>query len=304
MSAPFIVNLYKPKNVSSYDIIRRVKPHFKKFGKIGHFGTLDPFADGVLMLGVAGGQRCNEYIHECLPKTYLAVGKLGVETVTGDLTVEPCQIDEGPYLEEVISKFDPKFIQETIQKKFLGEYMQAPPAYSAAKFQGKALHEYAREGVIIKKEPKKRIVHKIEVVSYEFPYLTLRCEVSSGTYIRTLFSDCAKELGTLGTLESLTRESVGHIHLSDSFHFEDGDISSLSAMELPEVLPFHSIIFKPKEATLYSNGVRLKRERAFQVREGKISSSYYWVYNETSSLLGMAIISDEGFIIGQMNFSA
>jgi tRNA pseudouridine55 synthase len=299
---PVILNLNKPKDISSYDVIRKWKPRLKKLGKVGHFGTLDPFASGVLMLGVAGAQRLNEYIHECLPKTYLAVGKLGLETPTGDLTVEPSQVDESKYLEEVIAKFDIDFIQRTISEKFLGEYWQAPHKYSAAKFEGKALHKWAREGVEIKKEEKRREVYEIEVVEYNFPDLLIRFKVSSGTYIRTLFADCANELGTIGVLDSLIREEVGGCHLENSLAEETWSREEIPFIDVDEVLKFSSIIFEAKECHLYQNGVRLKEDRAKDVRKGQLEFNYYWVRNEENTILGLAEII-EGEIVSRVNFA-
>lgn len=299
---PVILNLNKPKDISSYDVIRKWKPRLKKLGKVGHFGTLDPFASGVLMLGVAGAQRLNEFIHECLPKTYLAVGKLGVETPTGDLTVEPSQTDESDYLQQVISKFDVQFIEKIIQKKFLGEYWQAPHKYSAAKYEGKALHKWAREGVEIKKEKKKREIYSIEVVEYKFPDLLIRFKVSSGTYIRTLFSDCANELGTIGVLDSLIREEVGGCKLKNSLQEGSWSDDEVPFLEIDEVLDFSSIVFAPKEGHLYQNGVRLKLERAKEVTETGLKFNYYWVRNEDHLILGLAEIVD-GEIVSRVNFS-
>ena len=151
---PLIFNIFKPARVTSYDVVR----HFKRnlpdgFGKIGHFGTLDPFASGVLMIGVAGASRLNEFIHEYSPKTYIAVGKLGIETPTGDYTGEIVQRDDSPYLKQEIARLPLAFLQERFEQKFVGDYLQAPHKYSATKFQGKNLHQWAREGVEIKKEP-------------------------------------------------------------------------------------------------------------------------------------------------------
>ncbi len=197
--------------MSSYDVIRVFKRSFgKSLGKVGHFGTLDPFACGVLLIGVGGAARLNDYIHNCMTKTYLAVGKLGEETDTGDFTSPVTQTDLSPYLEQTISKLDKKFVEHALKKRFEGEYMQSPHKYSAAKFQGKKLLQWAKEGVEIKKEQKKRHIYHIEVVKFEYPYLSIRFEVSSGTYIRTLFSECANHLGTIGSLVSLVRENVGH----------------------------------------------------------------------------------------------
>jgi len=116
--SPKIYNLYKPKDIGSFDVVRKWKRILRGQGKIGHFGTLDPFAEGVLMIGVSGAARLNEYIHDCLPKTYLAVGILGVETETGDLTVDPSQVDESDYLKEKISKLIKSLLKNNLMRSF------------------------------------------------------------------------------------------------------------------------------------------------------------------------------------------
>ena len=307
--SPLIFNVFKPPRMSSYDVVRHYKRNLPKgFGKIGHFGTLDPFASGVLMIGVNGAAKLNDFIHEMLPKTYLAIGKLGVETETGDLTVEPSQLDDSEYLQKEISQFSIPFIQDFIEKRFIGEYMQAPHKYSAAKFEGKALHKWAREGVEIKKDQKKRFIHKIEVVKYNFPYLTIRFEVSSGTYIRTLFSDCANSLGTIGTLVSLVREKVGgctdknYIKKSNWPDGEDWDLDQFG-QKVDDVLTLGSILFAEKEAKLYSNGVVLKSDRAQSIEEADISKEYYWVRDFERNILGLAKIED-GVVKVKFNLSS
>lgn len=299
---PVILNVNKPKDISSFDVIRKFKPKLKQLGKVGHFGTLDPFASGVLMLGIGGAQRLNEYIHECLPKTYLAQGILGIESETGDLTEEISQRDESDYLKNIIGKFDKVFIQNLIEKKFLGEYWQAPHKYSAAKYEGKALHKWAREGVEIKKEKKLREIYEIEVVKYEFPELWIRFTVSSGTYIRTLFSECANELGTIGVLDSLIREKVGGCNLENSLSKCDWENEQLNLIDVDTVLNFSSIIFAEKEVKLYQNGVRLKEDRALSREAGTLGFNYFWVRNEAKDILGLAEIK-LGEIVSKINFS-
>lgn len=301
-SGPQILNIYKPKDMTSYDVIRIFKKKLPKKSKLGHFGTLDPFACGVLMIGIHGAQRLNEYIHDFLPKTYIATGILGKNTPTGDLTVEPDQIDESEYLKHTISQFDLDFIQQSLSKKFLGEYMQAPHQYSAAKHEGKALHEWAREGVEIKKEQKLRHIYKLEVLEYDFPKLVIRFEVSSGTYIRTLFSECAQHLGTLGTLQDLERESVGSCHIDSTIKQSEWDQNDLPTLKIEDVLDFHSLIMAPKESTLYANGVRLQITRAKNQVEGSITAPFYWVKNEEFKTLGLAEVK-ECEIYSRVNFA-
>lgn len=307
--SPLIFNAFKPARITSFDVVRHFKRNLPKgYGKIGHFGTLDPFACGVLMVGVNGAAKLNDFIHDFLPKTYIAIGKLGVETATGDLTEEPTQIDNSDYLKSNIANFDVEFIENFVQENFLGEYWQAPHKYSAAKFEGKALHKWAREGVEIKKEKKQRVIHSIEVIKYTFPYLILRCEVSSGTYIRTLFSDIANKLGTIGTLVSLVRESVGPCHLDNIIKKKDwpsGEDWDFEKFGVPveDVLPFGDIIFAEKEAKLYSNGVQLKRDRAHRVIPSPMSDKYFWIKNMDGVMLGLGRIEEE-MIFTQFNFSS
>jgi tRNA pseudouridine55 synthase len=297
-NTPLIFNAFKPPRKGSFDVVRHFKRNLPKgYGKIGHFGTLDPFASGVLMIGVNGAAKLNNFIHEFLPKTYLAVGKLGLETETGDLTVEASQIDDSRYLKEEISSFSDKFIENICKEKFLGPYLQAPHKYSAAKFEGKALHKWAREGVDIKKEQVERTITKVEVVKYNFPYLIMRFEVSSGTYIRTLFSDCANALGTIGTLVSLVREKVGGCELGNTIPFKDwpsGEEWNVEkyGLEMDKVLPFGSVYFEDKEATLYSNGVILNKDRALKIIEADFETEYYWIRNTDERILGLAKVDD------------
>lgn len=291
---PLIFNIFKPARITSYDVIRHHKRNLpQNFGKIGHFGTLDPFACGVLLIGIRGAARLNDLIHEYLPKTYLAVGKLGVETATGDMTSPITQEDNSLFLKQEIGSFSKDFIQKQLREKFLGEYMQAPHQYSASKFMGKKMHEWAREGVEIKKDEVRRFVHSIEVVKYSFPYLSVRVKVSSGTYVRTLFSDMSNYLGTIGCLVSLVRESVGHLESrsgvkkknwpkdkEESF-YENG-------IEVDKVLPFSHFKLKPFEAKLFSNGVTLDQGRALLILEGKLRPDYAWIYDENQNLLGLS----------------
>lgn len=289
---PLIFNVFKPARITSYDVVR----HFKRnlpvgFGKIGHFGTLDPFASGVLMIGIGGAARLNDFIHEYLPKTYLAVGKMGIETPTGDYTSEIVQRDESLYLKQEISSFSKEFIQTQLREKFLGDYWQAPHKYSAAKFMGKNLHEWAREGVEVKKEPVLRHVYKIEVVKYAFPYLSIRVEVSSGTYVRTLFTDMCQYLGTLGSLISLVRESVGQVTFREGLHrkswpVDKSELVIARGKRVDEILSFPAITLSESETKAFKNGAFFHPERLTNFFES--NSKYFWMKDAENNLLGLA----------------
>jgi tRNA pseudouridine55 synthase len=204
---PVIFNLFKPRGQTSYDVLRVVKKTLPRDAKVGHFGTLDPFACGVLLVGAFGAARLNDYIHQ-LPKTYLAVGKLGVATASGDCTNPLLHEDTTPFLAE-LALWPREKLNTLLQEKFKGEYWQAPPMYSAAKFQGEPLHAWAKRGVNILKPPVARQIYALEILHYNFPWVCFRCTVSSGTYVRVLFTDMAQYLGTWGTLFALMREQIG-----------------------------------------------------------------------------------------------
>lgn len=290
---PLVFNIFKPAKLTSYDVVRHFKRHLPSgFGKIGHFGTLDPFASGVLMVGIGGAARLNDFIHDFLPKTYLAVGKLGIETPTGDYESEIIQRDESIYLKREIASFSEAFIEERLRSKFLGEYWQAPHKYSASKFMGKNMHEWAREGVEIKKAPVRRFVHDIKIVKYKFPYLSVRVTVSSGTYVRTLFSDMSNELGTIGSLIALVREKIGDNSIQQSIHKRDWPLDrQLPIIEkgkrIDEILPFDTAILDYSQALSFKNGAFLKPDQLNISRKYKLSEEYLWISDEKKNLIGL-----------------
>lgn len=305
---PLVFNVFKPARITSYDVVRHFKRHLPPgFGKIGHFGTLDPFASGVLMIGICGAARLNDFIHDFLPKTYLAVGKLGVETPTGDYTSEIIQRDDSLYLKREISSFSKEFIEEKLREKFIGDYWQAPHKFSAAKFMGKNLHEWAREGVEVKKEAVLRRVYKIEVVKYSFPYLSIRVEVSSGTYVRTLFTDMSNFLGTLGSLISLVREGVGPVTTASAlmkkdWPLEKGNFIIERGMPVQDVLPFSTYILDEKQTGAFRNGAFLRPDQLKLSRPSTLSEKYFWMLDNKGSLLGLAEQTFPNEIKPKINF--
>jgi tRNA pseudouridine55 synthase len=285
-----VFNIYKPKDIDSFKIVKLFKRLAPKNTRIGHFGTLDPFAEGVLLIGVGTAARLNDYVHAMWPKTYLGLGLLGVETATGDLTSDILQRDDSLYLKQEIAQFNCEFIQQQLSHKFLGSYMQSPHQYSAAKYEGKKLHEWARQGVMIKKAQVQRFVHSLEVDSFAFPKLSVRFKVSSGTYIRTLFSDCANHLGTIGVLEGLIRECIGPFHVRDAIQFEDlqkiQSLSDLRQREIPieSLLPISKICLNDFQMKLLANGQALCSNKHQIIA----SNGLYWLVNEEGRILFLA----------------
>lgn len=175
--------------------------------KAGHIGTLDPFADGLLIVLLGRSTKISPFL-EVMEKTYMATLKLGKKTDTGDCTGEVIKEKKIPELkrEKVIE----------ILNTFLGEQTQVPPMYSAIKKDGKELYKYARQGVEIEREPRKINILNIKLISFDKDELVFAAQVSKGTYIRTLGEDIAEKLGTVGHLTKLTRLQVGPFSLKDA----------------------------------------------------------------------------------------
>ena len=204
-----IYNIYKPKDLSSFSIVKKVKNITKE--KVGHSGTLDPFADGVLVLGVGKSTKKLSNIIQ-FDKTYEGIIKLGEKTDSMDLTgniveeKEVCEISEKSLID--------------CENKFVGELLQRTPMYSARKINGVRLYKLARKNIEIKTNPKLITINSLKIDSLDENTLKITVDCSSGTYIRVLAEDIAEYLGTVGHLISLTRLSVGEYRLDESVTIE------------------------------------------------------------------------------------
>lgn len=175
--------------------------------KAGHIGTLDPFADGLLIVLLGSSTKISPFL-EVMDKTYLATLKLGMKTNTGDLTGEAVETKEIPALsKDKIS---------AVLSGFLGKSSQIPPLFSALKVNGQEMYKYARKGIEIERKPREIEVFDINLVSFEKDEITFIAKVSKGTYIRTLGEDIAERLGTVGHLTRLTRTGIGPYSLKDA----------------------------------------------------------------------------------------
>lgn len=219
-NSPWIIPIYKKTGVTSYDCIRDLRSSiFDLLGKgkgrrklkIGHFGTLDPFAEGVLMIATGKALKLMQYFQLEMVKGYDGLGSLDHATDTGDCEGTIINIIKDPgALPELLN------LQNAVQD-MTGEYWQRPPYFSAVKHEGRPLYEWAREGIFIEKDPVKRTVYQFEILDKCASDFNFRCLVSSGTYIRGLWSDLSIKLGQNGHLKSLRRFQWGDIHLEDCF---------------------------------------------------------------------------------------
>ncbi len=201
-----ILNLDKPRGISSAGALTRIKYLFPRDErpKIGHAGTLDPFATGVLLVLVGQATRmCEGLMGQ--EKRYLATIKFGATTPTLDPTSP--EVSTGEDLRFEISDL------RAVLPRFTGTIQQVPPAFSALKREGKPLYKLAREGKEIELEPRPVAVHSIDLVKAELPFIQLDIRCGRGTYIRSLARDIAEALGTKGYLTELCRTAVGEYSL-------------------------------------------------------------------------------------------
>lgn len=204
------LNVYKPKGITSHDVVSALR-RITKVKQIGHTGTLDPFAEGVLPICIGKATRLIEYLDD--DKAYTGTIQLGSSTTTYDLEGEEVNFsDKKVTLNEIEAALD----------KFRGEIEQLPPIYSAIKVNGKKLYEYAREGKEVKIEPRRVNISKLEILEYDETSrrLTLHIECSKGTYIRSIAHDLGTELTTFGYLVKLVRVKAGMFEVNNAVSLE------------------------------------------------------------------------------------
>ena len=244
MDGVILVN--KEKNWSSFDVCAFIRRKFN-IKKVGHIGTLDPFAEGLLVVFLGKGTKMIPYF-EGLNKEYVGTLTLGKKTSTYDLTGETIEEkDIVPFTkEELISALN----------SFLGEQEQLPPIYSAIKKDGKPLYYYAREGISI--EVKKRLIniYSLDLISFEKDSITFKAKVSKGTYIRSLGNDLAIKLNNLGYLSSLTRTKIGDFTLSQSKHIKE--INEEDIISLDKIWNHGIYIIDDSLLSKVKNGNKLK----------------------------------------------
>ena len=212
MDGILIIN--KEKGWTSHDVVAKVKGLTKE--KVGHIGTLDPLATGVLPLLLGKGTKLSKYLIEH-DKIYEVELKLGKRTNTGDSegkVIENIEVDE-----KILTNQN---IMQTLEN-FLGEQIQTPPIYSAIKVKGKKLYEYARENKEVEIPKRKINILEIGLINFNIENKTIQFRVhcSKGTYIRTLCEDIAKKLGTIGYMTSLRRLSVGNFNIMDAIKISE-----------------------------------------------------------------------------------
>ena len=223
MNGILVVN--KEKDYTSRDVVNIISKEFKT-KKVGHTGTLDPIATGVLVVTIGEATKISELLVSTY-KEYIAEVTLGIKTDTLDIT--------GNILETKEIKLDKSKLEQTI-KSFKKTYLQEVPIYSAVKVNGKKLYEYARNKEEIKLPKKEVEIKEIELLKYAGNKFTFRCLVSKGTYIRSLINDICNELNIIGTMSSLKRTKQGEFKIEDSYTLEQIKNKKYKLLEMQEVL--------------------------------------------------------------------
>ena len=249
-----IINVYKEKGFTSFDVVAKMRGIFHQ-KKIGHTGTLDPDAEGVLPVCLGKATRVCDLLTD-KDKEYRAVLLLGQETDTQDIT--------GQVLNTASVDVSEEQVKEVILS-FLGHYEQVPPMYSALKVNGEKLCDLARKGVTVERKARPVTIHDIKITRVELPEIEMVVSCSKGTYIRTLCHDIGKKLGCFGCMKSLLRTRVDRFLVEDSFRLSELENmvqqpqetwSFISAID-SVFLTYPSVTTKPEAMKLVVNGNRI-----------------------------------------------
>ena len=236
----------KEKGYTSHDVVAKLRGilHMKK---IGHTGTLDPAAEGVLPVALGRGTRLVELLTE-KEKTYEAVLRLGVSTDPQDMT--------GTVLSEMPVTVTEEEVREVVES-FVGEQMQVPPMYSALKVNGKKLYELAREGKTIERKPRPVVFYEIRIMDISLPLVRISVTCSKGTYIRTLCNDIGEKLGCGGAMEELLRTRSGNFTLEESLMLSQVEEAVSDGTIMEKIVPVEEVLSMYPALTATVEGDRL-----------------------------------------------
>lgn len=245
MDKLLVVN--KEKNLTSRDIVNNLTKIFNT-KKIGHTGTLDPIATGVLVCLFGKYTKLVDLLTS-LDKEYIAEIKLGIKTDTGDITGSIIENKKYNITKEEIIK---------VFKEFPSKYEQTVPKYSAVKINGKKLYEYARNNIEIELPKREVSIFSLELIDYEKDIIKFKTHVSKGTYIRSLIEDICEKLGTIGTMNNLIRTKQGGFDIEDSFILDDIKNGNFKFQNIHEFLKYPSIEINDELIKIIKNGRRIK----------------------------------------------
>lgn len=260
------LNVDKAKHKTSRQVVSAVqklcKPH-----KVGHAGTLDPLATGVLVICIGPATRLTTHA-QAMTKTYLAGFRLGFESDSEDIFGNIVELADAPVSQSDI---------ESVLPEFVGEIEQVPPRFSALKVDGKRAHKLARKGVKFELESRRILIEDIQLKSFNFPDFEIEIQCGSGTYVRSLGRDIGRRLGSGAIMTALQRTSIGGFHVSDSLHSDDLTLETVQRhLVKPQdfIKDLNYIIVPDEQLQLFGNGHAWTPQTPIDCQEvGAIDSS-------------------------------
>lgn len=289
-----IVVINKPKGCTSHDVVRKIKKICNN--KVGHTGTLDPNATGVLPLLIGNATKLSYYLinHN---KEYEVTLQLGIKTDTADS--EGTIIEEQNLNEEFVQKILSEENIKNVLNSFIGKQEQIPPLYSAIKVNGKKLYEYARKGQEVELKPRKIEIYNIELceIKSQEKQIEFRVSCSKGTYIRSLCEDIAQKLNTVGYMKELNRTKVGDFYIENSITLEEIEnevgtsyleqhiitIEKFFENYKQEGIENNIIILNQNTINKFINGVKIKNN---------LKKGLYRIYNEKNEFIGIGLVEN------------
>ncbi|WP_038458257.1 tRNA pseudouridine(55) synthase TruB [Clostridium beijerinckii] len=286
-----VLNIFKNKGMTSFDVVRKIK-FLANEKKVGHTGTLDPEATGVLPVCLGKATKTIDYIMNS-NKVYEVKFLLGVKTTTYDL--------EGEILEKnEIDHIKSDEVSE-VALSFIGEYDQVPPMYSALKKNGVRLYELARKGIEVEREARKVRIFNISDLKIELPYVYMKVACSKGTYIRSLCYDIGEKLKVGAAMAELNRTETSIFKQSDSVNIDDLTKENIQdyIMTIEDALSFYpKITVKSTFTKLLINGVKVFDKRL--TNEKREKNVLYRVYDSEGIFIGIGKQDDDGFKIEKL----
>lgn len=286
-----VLNIFKNKGMTSFDVVRKIK-FLANEKKVGHTGTLDPEATGVLPVCLGKATKTIDYIMNS-NKVYEVKFLLGVKTTTYDLEGEILETNEIDHIKsDEVSE---------VALSFIGEYDQVPPMYSALKKNGVRLYDLARKGIEVEREARKVRIFNISDLKIELPYVYMKVACSKGTYIRSLCYDIGEKLKVGAAMAELNRSETSIFKQSDSVNIDDLTKENIQdyIMTIEDALSFYpKITVKSTFTKLLVNGVKVFDKRL--TNEKREKNVLYRVYDSEGTFIGIGKQDDDGFKIEKL----
>jgi tRNA pseudouridine55 synthase len=281
-----IINILKPTGMTSHDVVAKLRRILSQ-KKIGHAGTLDPNAAGVLVICVGKATRLSEYLLD-FDKEYICNMRLGVLTDTFDIYGNIISRNDS------LMSIDADKVTKALDS-FVGSYEQLPPMYSALKVKGKKLYEYAREDITVERKKRTVVINSMKLLAYDFPNIRFKVSCSKGTYIRTICYDIAERLNTYGTMISLIRIASKGFSINDAYTI--AEIEAMTAMrdysfllDYDKAMSLDILELEDQYIKKLLNGMMIELPKNFNCGD------LFYIKNSNQTIIGLGEIKDQNKI--------